>query len=112
MSYSHVEKEIQCVLHWFQGWSTLQKQDFFKDLLDKAIPCHMDALFDSMKYMNVKDKPPSIFECQMKLFTQWFEVWTRQERDVFISKLREINPEFVDEFDKQVSLNLSLQNNH
>ena len=110
MSFCPVEKEIQCVIHWFQGWSRFHKQDFFKDLLDKAIPCHMDSLFDSMKSMNVNDKPPSIYECQIKLFNQWFEAWSRQERDSFLSKLRDVDPDFVEELDKQISLNLSLQN--
>ena len=111
MSFTPTEKEIQCVVHWFQGWSRLQKQDFLKDLIDKAIPCHMDALFDSLRSMNVDDKPPSIFQCQMKLFNQWFESWTDKDRSEFMTKLREVNHDFVAEFDKQVSLNLSLQNN-
>ena len=110
MSYSPTEKEIQCVVHWFQGWSQLQKQDFLKDILDKAIPCHMDALFDSMKTMNVDDKPPSIYQCQMKLFNQWFESWAQADRSVFMIKLREVNSAFVDEFERQLSLQISLQN--
>lgn len=110
MSQSPTEKEIHCVVHWFQAWSAIQKSDFLKELLDKAIPCHMDALFDSLKYMNVEDRPPSIFKCQMKLFNQWFDAWTQSERNMFMIKLREVNSEFVDEFDRQLSLQISMQN--
>ena len=88
----------------------MQKKDFFQDLLDKAIPCHMDSLFDSLKTMNMDDKPPSIFQCQIKLFNQWFEGWSQSERNIFITKLREVNPDFVSEFDRQLAMNLSLQN--
>lgn len=73
MSLSNVEKEQQCTLHWFQSWSPMQKADFMKDLLEKASPCNVDTLFDAMHSLNVRDRPPSIFQCQVKLFTQWFE---------------------------------------
>ena len=95
INYNHIEKEIQYVVHWFQGWSRLQKQDFLQDLIDKAIPCHMGSLFNSLRFMNVEDKPPSILQCQMKLFNQWFESWTGKERNDFMIKLREVYPEFV-----------------
>jgi hypothetical protein len=111
MSQTPTEKEIQTVVHWFQGWSVMQKNDFLKELLDKAVPCHMDSLFDSLRFMNVDDKPPSIFKCQMNLFNQWFETWSQSERNIFMIKLREVSPSFVDEFDRQLNMQISLQNN-
>ncbi|KAH3853087.1 uncharacterized protein C14orf119-like [Dreissena polymorpha] len=109
MSYSPTEKEVQCIIHWFQGWSKMQKDDFFKELLDKAIPCHLDSLFTSMQTMNVDDKPPSIFQCQMKLFNQWFDTWSHADRNMFMIKLREVDSQFVNEFERQFSLQISLQ---
>lgn len=111
MSQIHTDKEIQSVVHWFKGWSTIQQSDFLKELLDKAIPCHMDSLFDSLRFMNVNDKPPSIFRCQLNLFNQWFDTWTQSDKNLFMIKLREVNSEFVDEFDRQYSLLISIQNN-
>ncbi|XP_052768920.1 uncharacterized protein C14orf119-like [Mya arenaria] len=110
MSFTPTEKEIQCVVHWFSEWSHLQQRDFLKELLDKAIPCHLDSLFDSLQTMNVQDKPPNIFKCQIKLFKQWFDTWSHADKNTFLIKLREVNPDFVDEFDRQLSLQISLQN--
>lgn len=111
MSYLSKETEIQCVVHWFCGWSNFQKREFQKLLLDKAIPCYLDYLFDSLNSMNVNDKPPSIFECQLKVFNQWFDAWTVKDKNAFMVKLREVNFDFVDEFDRQLSVMTSLQNN-
>lgn len=99
---SHSEREIQCVTHWFSGWSLMQKQDFLKDLLDKLVPDNVDTLFDSMKGLGVQDRPPSIFECQLKLFTEWFAEWSDSERNDFLLRLRTLDSEFVKSFEEEV----------
>ena len=104
MSLSNVEKEQQCTLNWFQSWSPMQKSDFMKDLLEKALPCNVDALFDAMDSLNVRDRPPSIFQCQMKLFTQWFEEWSPKDRNVFMNKLQQMDPVFIQTFNEKLSV--------
>ena len=103
MSLSGTEKEIQCVLHWFQSWSPLQKGDFLKDLVDKAVPEKVSTLFDALSALDVKDKPPSIFKCQIQLFNQWFEVWTDKERNDCMRMIEEIDPEFIARFSDAVA---------
>lgn len=105
MSVSNTEKEIQCVLHWFQSWSAMQKEDFLKDLLEKSDPSRISALFDAMDSLNVKDKPPSIFQCQLKLFSQWFETWTDKERNMLMMGLQEIDPQFLVAFNEELQKN-------
>ncbi|KAK6183225.1 hypothetical protein SNE40_010746 [Patella caerulea] len=102
MSSSCTEKELQCVLHWFQGWSPMQKDDFLKDMVDKAVPNNVDALFDAMDTMTVADKPPSIFQCQIKLFSQWFQGWNNAERNQLIQQLQILDPNFVAKFNFEV----------
>lgn len=104
MSLSNVEKEQQCTLNWFQSWSPMQKSDFMKDLLEKALPCNVDALFDAMHALNVRDRSPSIFQCQMKLFTQWFEEWSPKDRNVFMNKLQQMDPVFIQTFNEKLSV--------
>ncbi|KAK3093775.1 hypothetical protein FSP39_020071 [Pinctada imbricata] len=104
MAISSTEMEVQSVIHWFQGWSPMQKGDFMKDLIDKAVPVNVDSLFDSMHTLNVKDRPPSIFQCQLRLFTQWFETWSEKDRNDFMIKLRIADPAFVAKFDEEVKL--------
>ena len=76
MSLSNAEREITSVIHWFKSWSDFQKQDFLKNLVEKAVPQKVSTLFDAMTSLNVQDKPPSIFKCQLKLFDQWFCEWS------------------------------------
>ncbi|XP_005112416.1 uncharacterized protein C14orf119 [Aplysia californica] len=103
MSLDCVEREMECVAHWFTGWSPLQKQDFMKDLLDKLIPNNVDSLFDSMNSLGVSDKPPSIYKCQLKLFGDWFSEWTDAERNTFVLKLQVLDPGFVAKFNEEAS---------
>ena len=31
-------REINCIVHWFEFWTTYQKQKFLNDLVEKAMP--------------------------------------------------------------------------
>ena len=101
-SHNHVEKEQQCVLHWFQGWSGYQREDFFKFLLDRAVPQNVDTLFDAMNSLKVRDGPPSIFQCQLKLLGEWFADWTDKERNDLMTWLAARDPAFVERFNHEV----------
>jgi hypothetical protein len=99
MALSQREKEISCVVHWFQSWSQLQKSDFLQDLVEKAVPQKLTSLFGAFESLNVQEnKPPSIFKCQLKLFSDWFAEWTDKERNDLVRKLEEADPQFVEEF--------------
>lgn len=110
MALSVPEQEITTVLHWFSQWGSFQQQDFMTDLVNKAVPPDVDSVFDAMNKINVKDKPPTMFQCQLKLFGQWFERWTEKERDNFMRHLQERNPSFVQEFHRNVETRLQNQN--
>ena len=103
MSLSNAEREITSVTHWFKSWSDFQKQDFLKNLVEKAVPQKVSTLFDAMTSLNVQDKPPSIFKCQLKLFDQWFCEWSEYERNSFMQQLEEIDQDFVNAFNAQVA---------
>lgn len=89
-------------MHWFGNWSQMQKEDFLKDLVEKASP-NMDTLFDAMGVLEMNDKPPSIFKCQMKLFSEWFLTWTDSERRDFLLRLQQLDPLFVSRFEERSS---------
>ena len=103
MAKSNVEKEIKCVLHWFRDWSAFQRTDFMSNLVEKAVPQKVSTLFDAMTMLNMQDKPPSLFKCQLKLFDQWFCEWTDYERNQFMNLLEESDSEFVQIFNAQVA---------
>lgn len=91
-------QEQRCVLSWFQGWNAPQRDRFMQDLLGKAVPGKVCTLLDSLSTLQVKDKLPNIFECQLRLWTQWFESWEEEERNHFLHILEEKDPIFVAQF--------------
>lgn len=59
--------------------------------------------------MNVNhDQPPSIYECQIRLFDQWFEKWSIDARNLMIEKLESFDPTFVATFHQMVSQSSSI----
>ncbi|KAM4551055.1 uncharacterized protein C14orf119 homolog [Odontesthes bonariensis] len=96
-------QEQRCVLSWFQGWAATQRERFLQDLLGKAVPGKVCTLLDSLSTLQVKDKLPNIFECQLRLWTQWFESWGEEERNHFLHMLEEQDPEFVAHFYRSVA---------
>lgn len=91
-------QEQRCVLSWFQGWNPAQRERFLQDLLGKAVPGKVCTLLDSLSTLQVKDRLPNIFECQLRLWSQWFESWGEEERNNFVHILEERDPVFVDHF--------------
>ncbi|XP_019720322.1 uncharacterized protein C14orf119 homolog [Hippocampus comes] len=91
-------QEQRCVLSWFQGWTPSQRERFLQDLVAKAVPGKVCTLLDSLSTLQVKDRLPNIFECQLRLWTQWFESWGEEERNHFLHVLEERDATFVAHF--------------
>ena len=85
MAASVFQQELKTVLHWFSTWSHYQRKDFLSDLVNKAVPPDVTTLFDAMQTLKVNDKAPSIYQCQLKLFTDWFQEWSEVERTLFLT---------------------------
>ncbi|CAK6967883.1 uncharacterized protein C14orf119 homolog [Scomber scombrus] len=96
-------QEQRCVLSWFQGWTPTQRERFLQDLLGKAVPGKVCTLLDSLSTLQVKDRLPNIYECQLRLWTQWFDSWGEEERNHFLHILEERDPTFVAHFYKSVA---------
>lgn len=96
-------QEQRCILSWFQGWTAIQRERFLQDLLGKAVPGKVCTLLDSLSTLQVKDRLPNIFECQLRLWTQWFESWGEDDRNHFLHMLEERDPEFVAHFYRSVA---------
>lgn len=87
--------QMQWILEWFMTWEDLQKKEFLKDLLSKAIPSKVSVLFEAMEKLQMQDMNPSLHACQMKLFDEWFQNWSNDERNFFLTRLDEIDSDFV-----------------
>ncbi|KAM6948531.1 uncharacterized protein C14orf119 homolog isoform 1-T1 [Aplochiton taeniatus] len=96
-------QEQRCVLSWFLSWGGSQKERFMQDLLGKAVPGKVCTLLESLNTLQVVDRAPNIFECQLRLWTQWFESWSEEERNSFLHLLEEQDPIFVGHFYKGIA---------
>lgn len=96
-------QEQRCVLSWFQSWNPVQRERFLQDLLGKAVPGKVCTLLDSLSTLQVKDRLPNIFECQLRLWSQWFESWGEDERNHFLHILEEKDPVFTANFYRGVA---------
>ncbi|KAK7159532.1 hypothetical protein R3I94_005771 [Phoxinus phoxinus] len=96
-------QEQRCVLGWYFGWNAVQKQRFLEDLISKAVPGKVSSLLDQLNTLQVNDRPPNIFECQIRLWTQWFDSWSEEERNAFLNSLEEKDPTFVAYFYSRVA---------
>ena len=65
-----------CLIFHFQGWSDLQKSDFVGVLANKMSDGDGGDIVDSVEALKINGdiingdtkKPPSLYECQIKLF--------------------------------------------
>lgn len=46
-------QEQRCVLSWYQGWTSAQRERFLQDLLGKAVPGKVCTLLDSLSTLQV-----------------------------------------------------------
>ncbi|XP_077155090.1 uncharacterized protein C14orf119 homolog [Ranitomeya variabilis] len=104
ISISYVPaQEMRCVLHWFTEWTEHQRNRFLQDLLCKAVPGKLCLLLEGLSSLQLSAPPPSLFQCQMRLWDQWFQSWDEDERNEFLRQLEQQDPNFVAQFYKEVA---------
>lgn len=95
--------QIRYILQWFQEWGDMQRGDFLPVLIEEFHKkTNINGIVSSMDATNLKDRPPSIFQCRIKLFKEWCENWNLSEKEQLINELRSIDADFMAKFDEQV----------
>lgn len=99
-----VPSQIRYVTQWFQEWGEMQRNDFLPVLIqkfhDKAT---INGLVSDLDKCNVENRPPSIFQCRIKLFKEWSDGWSQSDREQILIEFRSIDQDFMDKFDKQMN---------
>lgn len=117
-------QQLAYLAQWFAEMSELQTQDFMKCLLTQygksghqldgllvngfaklgmsgtACPHSTSDLF--LPTVGVSDRPASIFQCRMKLFNEWFGQWSDEEKQELLTRLRNVNSKFMDQFQESL----------
>ena len=105
--------EIACALSWFGNWSEDQRNEFGKVLQKNENQgnddASIEALMSTMTQMSLgtaSKEGPSVFDCQLKIFSKWYGSWSPAETSEFASQLNSIHPEFVASLNSQMLNNL------
>ncbi|CAL4147476.1 unnamed protein product [Meganyctiphanes norvegica] len=96
--------QVRYLCEWFSSWSEMQREDFIPILAQAYFPKdHINGLLGGISDLSVGSRRPSLFDCQVKLFHDWFVNWTDAERTRLLEYLRETDPEFMAQYEKKVS---------
>ncbi|XP_076283836.1 uncharacterized protein LOC143210658 isoform X2 [Lasioglossum baleicum] len=101
------EAQLRYVIEWFQEWSEMQRSDFMSILLEQCGPAGLvNGLVPRMETLGCaegSDRPPSIFQCRIKLFREWSTNWSQQEKDSLISSIKNTDPVFAEKYEEKLS---------
>jgi len=97
------DQQMNYLLAWFTKWSDLQKEDFVPILAEKlsskwAAVNGVNATLSHLD-LNKSERPPSLFECQLKLFKDWVVAWSDDQKSYFILRLKDIDSQFSEKYE-------------
>jgi len=82
---------VRFVLQWFGEWSEMQREDFVPILAQSLSSnfCPVNGLSE------LGLRPPSLFQCRVKLFREWCLTWSEAERQALLNSIKESDADFV-----------------
>ncbi|XP_043461877.1 uncharacterized protein C14orf119 [Leptopilina heterotoma] len=101
------EAQMRYIVEWFQEWSEMQRTDFLGIFLERCSPAGLvNGLLSGLEGLCSKDdidRPPSLFQCRIKLFREWSQNWSQQEKDSLTVSIKNIDPKFAEQYDQRLS---------
>ncbi|GCC41155.1 hypothetical protein chiPu_0025402 [Chiloscyllium punctatum] len=97
------EQELCCVLHWFGSWSPCQRRVFVGELVKRAVPGKVCCLLEGLSGLALTDRPPTLFQCQLRLWARWFDSWTEDQQNQLVSRLEESAPQYAAQFYRELA---------
>lgn len=92
-----VDAQLRYTVQWFHEWSEMQRGDFLPILAQKLAPgSYVNGLLSGVESLscNENGRPPSLFQCRVKLFRDWFETWSPAEREQLLGHIKSMDPAF------------------
>lgn len=101
------EAQLRYIIEWFQEWSEMQRSDFLSVLLEQCGPSGLvNGLLSRMEtlgYSEGSDRPPSLFQCRVKLFREWSNNWSQQEKDSLLLSIKNTDPTFATKYEEKLA---------
>lgn len=92
-----IDAQLRYTVQWFHEWSEMQRGDFLPILAQKLAPgSYVNGLLSGVESLscNENGRPPSLFQCRVKLFRDWFETWSPAEREQLLGHIKSMDPAF------------------
>ena len=94
-----LDNRMSWSLTWFREWTQTdckhEKELFFRMLSKKVAPKSIDTLFGSMDTLTLNDCPRSIYDIRQNLCSEWYDLWSNEQRALFLRELESIDSVFV-----------------
>lgn len=99
-----VVAQVRYMLQWFGEWSEMERGDFLPVLVH-GFGCNGSAANGLLSIIEslckVEGRPLSLFKCRIKLFTEWVQTWSDEDKDSFLSGIRSMDTDFADRYDQK-----------
>ncbi|XP_062916145.1 uncharacterized protein C14orf119 homolog [Mobula hypostoma] len=96
-------QQIACVVGWFGFWPPAQRECFFHQLLQGAVPGKAWGLLPSLGALGVSSEPLSLAQLQLSQWARWFRAWGPDDRNRLLAALEESEPAFADRFYRELA---------
>lgn len=96
------DQQMNYLLAWFNGWSDLQREDFIPVLAEKLSSKMINAngIEENLNSLSIDNsRPPSLFKCQVSLFSDWVVAWSDDQKNYFIIRLKDIDAGFSSKYE-------------
>ncbi|CAI6355650.1 unnamed protein product [Macrosiphum euphorbiae] len=99
-----VVAQVRYMLQWFGEWSEMERGDFLPVLVH-GFGCNGSAANGLPSIMETlckeEGRPLSLFKCRIKLFTEWVQTWSDEDKDSFLSGIRSMDTDFAERYDQK-----------
>lgn len=100
--------QIRYLLQWFSEWSEMERGDFLPVLVHEFMVKSgtVNGLLPIVDGQYKEDRRPlSLFKCRIKLFTEWVQTWSDDDKESFLSGIRSMDVNFAERYEQKVSVN-------
>lgn len=99
--------QIRYLLQWFGEWSEMERGDFLPVLVHGfgANNGTVNGLLPIMESLCKEDgRPLSLFKCRIKLFTEWVQTWSEDDKESFLNGIRSMDVDFAQQYEQKASV--------
>lgn len=99
-----VVAQIRYMLQWFGEWSEMERGDFLPVLVHGygANSGTANGQSSAMEGLCKEEgRPLSLFKCRIKLFTEWVQTWSDEDKDSFMSGIQSMDMEFAEKYEQK-----------